>query len=102
MYRKAELLRMVLERWREFGALVDRIPEGRMEEPTLNPDGWSVKDLLWHMGRWYEEAARELEKVRLGTYVERDYETERLNALFLDEGRKVDLSVVRAEWVASR
>lgn len=102
MDRKEELLRVERERWEEFRALIDRVPPDRMEEPTLNSDGWSVKDLLWHMGCWDGEVARELERVRLGTYVDRDYDTDEENARFLEEGRRTDLVTVRTEWLASR
>jgi len=35
-----------------------------MEEPTVNEDGWSIKDLLWHMASWDAEIGEELEKMR--------------------------------------
>jgi hypothetical protein len=72
MGRKEELLRIEPERWVAFSELVDRVPADRSEEPTLDPDGWSLKDLLWHMASWDGEAARALEQVRLGTYEDGD------------------------------
>jgi dihydrodipicolinate synthase/N-acetylneuraminate lyase len=100
--RRSELFRLERERWREFEGLVERIPQDRMEEPTLNPDGWTVKDLLWHVGSWDAEAARILERVRLGTHEEREYDTDETNAAFLGEGRRRDLETVRAEWSEAR
>jgi len=102
MDRRGELLRVERERWQEFSALIDRVPADRMEEPTLSADGWSVKDLLWHMACWDREAARELERVRLGTYVDRDYDTDEENMRFLEEGRRTGLATVRTELFASR
>jgi hypothetical protein len=102
MGRKEELLGIERERWVAFSELVDRVPADRSEEPTLNPDGWSVKDLLWHVASWNREAARALEQVRLGTYEDGDWGTEEKNERFLIGGRATDLPTVRAEWLASR
>jgi hypothetical protein len=102
MGRKEELLRIERKGWVAFSELVDRVPAGRSEEPTLDPDGWSLKDLLWHMASWDGEAARALEQVRLGTYEDGDWSTEEKNERFLVEGRAIDLATVRAEWLASR
>jgi uncharacterized damage-inducible protein DinB len=102
MDRKDELLRMERQRWVAFCGLIDRVPADRFEEPALNADGWSVKDLLWHMASWDREAARALEQVRLGTYEDGDWGTEEKNERFLIEGRATDLADVRAEWLAAR
>jgi hypothetical protein len=50
-------------RWREFRDPVDRITSDRMEEPTLNTNGWSVKELLRHMRCWNAIVADELQKI---------------------------------------
>jgi len=55
MGRKEGLLRIERERWVAFSELEDRVPGDRSEEPTLNEDGWSVKDLPWHMASWDRE-----------------------------------------------
>jgi len=102
MDRKQELLRIERERWAVFRDLVDRVPIDRFDEPTLNPDGWSVKDLLWHMASWDREAALALEQVRLGAYEDGDWGTEEKNERFLIEGRATGPATVRAEWLASR
>ncbi|MEX1045974.1 MAG: maleylpyruvate isomerase N-terminal domain-containing protein [Actinomycetota bacterium] len=100
--RKAELLQMETERWDEFQTLIDRVPAGRMEDPTLNEDGWSVKDLLHHMGCWDLVVARDLEQIREGIYTEDGWTTEENNARFLEEGRRKDLASVLAELTAHR
>ena len=102
MDRRSELLQIERERWSEFRALIDQIPVDRMMETTVSPEGWSVKDLLWHMRCWDAEIAGELKRIRLGTYVDHEYNTDEKNKRFLDEGRKVDLETVLAEWVATR
>jgi Mycothiol maleylpyruvate isomerase N-terminal domain len=68
MMLRDELLRVERDRWNEFDRLVQAVPPDRLDEPTLNPDGWSVKDLLWHMGSWDAEIADQLERIRAGTY----------------------------------
>jgi hypothetical protein len=102
MDRRAELLRLERERWSEFRALVDQIPKDRMMDATVNADGWSVKDLLWHMRCWDAEIARELERIRLGTYVDHDYDTDEKNERFLEEGSRLDQEIVLTDWVATR
>ena len=102
MERLDELQQMERVRWDEFRGLVDGLTDARIEEATLNGDGWSVKDLLWHMRCWNDEIADQLEKIRLGSYVDEDYDTDKKNARFFDEGRRTDLTTVRAEWLASR
>jgi uncharacterized damage-inducible protein DinB len=56
-----ELLRVERDRWDEFDRLIQAVPSERLDEQTMNPDGWSVKDLLWHMGSWDAEIADQLE-----------------------------------------
>jgi uncharacterized damage-inducible protein DinB len=102
MDRKEQLLGIERERWVAFSDLIGRVPPDRFEEPILNEDGWSVKDLLWHMASWDREAARALEQVRLGTYEDGDWGTEAKNERFLVEGRATDLATVRTEWLAAR
>jgi hypothetical protein len=102
MDRKQELLEVERSRWREFHDLVDRIPSDRMEDPTLNADGWSVKDLLWHMRCWNAVIADQLGKIEAGAFEDFDWNTDENNARFLEEGRRMDPVSVRAELVVSR
>jgi Mycothiol maleylpyruvate isomerase N-terminal domain len=62
-----ELLEIERARWHEFRGLVDRIPSDRMEDPTLNADGWSVKDVLWHVRCWNTVVADELQRIQAGS-----------------------------------
>ncbi len=99
--QRSELLQAERERWAEFSTLVRLVPTDRMEEPTVNEDGWSIKDLLWHMASWDAEIGEELEKMCEGTFVDHDWETEAKNASFLEEGRRLDVETVQREWLAS-
>lgn len=102
MDERTKLVEEEDELWVEVSALVDSLAEEQLEMPGLNTDGWSVKDLLWHLGCWTAEAARQLERVRMGTYVDEDWQTDARNAVFLEEGRRQDLATVRAELAAAR
>jgi hypothetical protein len=102
MNGKQELLEIERARWGEFRDLVDRIPSDRMEDPTLNDDGWSVKDLLWHVRCWNTVVADELQKIEAGTFQDFDWNTEQNNERFLAEGRRMDPLSVQAELVVSR
>jgi hypothetical protein len=102
MDRKQELLEIERARWSELRDLVDRIPSDRMEDPTLNDDGWSVKDLLWHVRCWNTIVADELQKIQAGTFQDFDWNTEQNNERFLAEGRRMDPLSVQAELVVSR
>ncbi len=88
--------------WREMLDLVDRLSREDIEEPGLNAEGWSAKDLLWHLRCWTEEAARQLGLVRQGTYEELEWDTDGSNRRYLEEGRALDLATVRRELERSR
>ncbi|HZD80330.1 MAG TPA: maleylpyruvate isomerase N-terminal domain-containing protein [Actinomycetota bacterium] len=96
------LVREEEEGWAELRAQVDLLDAAQLQEPGLNEDGWSVNDLLWHLGCWWAEAATQLERVRLGTYEEHDVPEDDMNARFLEEGRRQDPSEVLALLLAAR
>ena len=105
MDRREELMRAEDEGWHRMQALWSRLSPEQMEEPGMIAEGWSVKDLLWHIGAWWAEAGRMLERMRAGTYVaedDTDWGTDEKNARFLAEGRKVDLATVKAELFSAR
>jgi hypothetical protein len=53
-----ELLALEARGWRTIEEAVRGLGTDRLEHPGMNGDGWSIKDLLWHLARWHEEAAR--------------------------------------------
>lgn len=102
MDRKQELLDAEEGAWEGFSTLIATVPADRYLEP-VDDSGWTLKDIMWHLGCWTAEAARELERIRMGTYEERSWDdTDRFNAQILEEGRRQDLDTVRAEWAAAR
>jgi hypothetical protein len=91
--------------WRQLNDLIDPLGPEDFAIPGDGSDGWTVKDLMWHVARWSAEAAETLDRIRAGTYDgghESWDSTEELNARWLDESRRMDLPSVKAEWYAMR
>jgi Mycothiol maleylpyruvate isomerase N-terminal domain len=100
---RADLLELELERWALLQGLLDDVPAARANDPTLTPEGWSVRDLVWHMACWDDVVATQLESMHAGTFDERfDWNTEENNALFLASGRSVTYEDARSALKASR
>ena len=68
------------------------IPPDRFEEPKLTADGWSPKDAMFHVAAWCAEAANQLERMRLGTYVDPMIDTEVQNREWFEISRDLDVS----------
>jgi len=98
-----ELLAIERERWRQLVELLDEVPTGRSEDPSLNPEGWSVRDAVWHLACWNDVVATQLESMRAGTFDEGfDWQQEENNARFLATGRAVAYETARASSDDSR
>jgi hypothetical protein len=98
MGRREDLLRAEDEAWRRVEHAVEGLGDEQLERPGLGVDGWSIKDLLWHLARWQEETARILTE---GTWDVDRGSTEpewvdRLNAEALAAGRRIALDGVRS------
>ena len=104
MVRREDLLRSEDRGWNELHSLLETVSRQQVLEPGLTPDGWSVKDLLWHLGAWWAKAGVMLERIRVGTYegAGDGSSVDELNARFLEEGRRLDLATVTAELYAAR
>jgi hypothetical protein len=88
--------------WIELHATFDTIVGERFEAPGVTPDGWSPKDAMFHVAAWCAEAARQLERMRLGTYVDPMIESEAQNRVWFELSRGLDVPTVKAELHASR
>jgi Mycothiol maleylpyruvate isomerase N-terminal domain len=87
--------------WAELVSLVERLTPTEIERPGYFPEGWSVKDMLAHVGTWLAEAAVALEQIRWATYTAGELDVDEMNARFLDAMRDMPLQVVRAQaWSA--
>lgn len=101
--RREELLAVERERWPILVELLDEVPAGRSEEPTLNPEGWSVRDAVWHLACWNDVVATQLEAMRAGTFDEGfDWQQEENNAKFLLTGRSISYEAARRALDGSR
>ena len=90
------------EAWIELHAVFDAIDGERFETPGVTPDGWSPKDTMFHVGAWCAEAAQQLERMRLGTYVDPLIESEAQNRVWFELSQGLDVSTVKAELHAAR
>jgi hypothetical protein len=94
------------EGWRALHATLHRIPAERMEEPSVTPEGWSPKDVAFHVAAWLAEAAAYLRRMAAGTFDPSEDPTreqiERMNAEWLAASRGMDVATVRAELESAR
>jgi hypothetical protein len=91
--------------WDEINALIDRASFERLELPGVTPAGWTVKDTMWHVARWCEDAADGFERMRAGTFDgswDADDEVEALNQTWFEESQELDLATVRRAWFEQR
>jgi hypothetical protein len=87
--------------WHEFHSLVDRLTAAELLEPGYYVEGWSVRDLVGHIGAWLAEAALLLEQMAAGTYVEGELDVDAANARFIQLMRDVPIETVQLQaWVA--
>ncbi len=88
--------------WRHLCALTDALTSDEAEQPGYFPEGWSVKDMLGHVGTWLAEAGVILERIAVGTYRPEEIDVDALNQQFLDAMRDVSLQTVRIQASAAR
>ena len=102
MDRRRELVDREEAAWIELhGALGAFRPE-QLEAASLNKEGWSPKDVMFHIGTWLAEAGKQLERMCMGTFVERELDTDELNARWLEVSRSLDVETAKAELTSSR
>jgi len=75
-----------------------------LQRTGLTPEGWSVKDAMFHIGAWMADCANQLERMRLGTFVERVDtipDIDRTNREWFEVSKTLELKTVRVELVAA-
>lgn len=95
---REELTRREAGAWAVFHDLVGSFSPEQLERPGVNAEGWSVKDVLWHVAHWWDDLTSTLEQLRAGTFAEPpedDDETDAENAQVLEESRGMSLAEVR-------
>jgi hypothetical protein len=103
---KQTLTEREAEAWAEFRAQVDRLTPEQREQPDANADGWSMRDVLWHIAHWWNDLAGMVEEVnRGGTFVEPpedDEATNADNARILAESRQMTIDAVERRVLVAR
>jgi hypothetical protein len=101
----ARLVAEEAARWRDLRATLDGIDADRLEQPGVTPDGWSVKDTMFHVAVWMADCAAQLERMRLGTFEdpgETTQEIDRQNRAWFELSRTLDIATVRSAFIAAR
>jgi hypothetical protein len=103
VYSREDLLALERDRWATLMHLVNEVPESRRHETSLTPEGWSVRDLVWHLGCWNDVVTEQLQQMQAGTFDDRfDWQTEENNARFLTTGHAVTFAQALAALERSR
>lgn len=101
MSARDDLTTREAEAWAAFYRLVDEVPADRREQPVLS-DGWSVKDVLWHIAFWWADLPAQLDRIRTDAPQVQDEGTDERNASALAQGRTRTLAEVEGEVVRTR
>jgi hypothetical protein len=88
--------------WAPFLEIVESLLPEEIERPGYYPEGWSVKDLLGHVGCWQAEAGRILERIINGTYEDVPVDVDALNREFFECNKDLPVPIVRAELWSAR
>ena len=88
--------------WARLHALVDSLPEDKIDLPGYFQEGWSAKDLVAHVGTWLAEAAAVLERIRFGTYRRDEIDIDAMNAQFFEAMHDVPFVDIRVQGSAAR
>ena len=107
MGRREDLLRREAEGWDRIAGLLEDLSPEQLERPGLTADGWSIKDLQWHVAVWFEDTARVLDQMGAGTWDGRDPSlepgwTDRANQEAFERSREMPLEDVRTAWREQR
>ncbi len=97
-----DLLREEDAGWTEIRRLIDPLSPAEAEMPGYFAEGWSVKDLLGHLGSWLAEAGIALERIRVGTYRPGELDIDAKNEAFLEALRPLTLRETHAQAEAAR
>ena len=107
MGRREDLLRREAEGRDRIAGLLDGLSIEQLERPGLTPEGWSIRDLLWHLASWSEDTARVLREMAAGTWDGSDPSlepgwTDRTNDEQFARSRTMGIGEARAAWIEGR
>jgi hypothetical protein len=101
------LMREEAAAWKALVDVLDRVPADRFEEPGVTPEGWSPKDVMFHVAGWLDDCAVVLDRIGDGTF-DRDAEPDDratidgINRRWYERSRSMSAEEVRGEFARSR
>jgi hypothetical protein len=98
---KEALLRAEAEQAAAIEHFVSTLTQEEAEEPTLNEDGWSVKDAVYHIAYWQSLGAAATAD-RTGSYAGSDEELDQENEGVLTASSTVSWASALDEWNLAR
>ena len=98
------LLKEEDEAWQDLLRVFEAIPADRFDEPGVTPEGWSPKDVMFHVGAWLAECSAVLDRIAVGEGVEDKGEsaTDAQNATWFNMSQQVDATTVKAGFSSAR
>jgi hypothetical protein len=88
--------------WLALTEVFGGVPSHRFDEPGVTDEGWSPKDVMYHVAAWTEEAAKVLGRIAAGTHREGEPDVQALNEEWFKVGRGLDDDVVRIRFAKGR
>ena len=88
--------------WLELTHVFGDVPPDRFDEPSVTDEGWSPKDVMYHVAAWSEEAAKVLGRIAAGTHRASDLDIQALNEEWFEQGRGLEDDVVRIRFSKGR
>ena len=88
--------------WLAITEVFGEVPPDRFDEPSVTDEGWSPKDVMYHVAAWSEEAAKVLGRIAAGTHRESDLDIQAFNDRWFEEGRGIEDDVVRIRFAKGR
>ena len=100
------LLKEEEEAWRDLLGVFEAVPDNRFDEPGVTPEGWSPKDVMFHIGAWLAECSAVLDRIAVGEGVadkeDDDASTDAKNATWFNMSRELDVSSVKTGFASAR
>lgn len=89
--------------WAELNALLHGLTAEQLTTPGYTAEGWSIKDMMWHIAAWSADAASHFERMRAGTFDAAEVQDiQGLNDAWFEVSKGLELGTVKAEWHAAR
>jgi hypothetical protein len=88
--------------WHETHSLVDNLTAEERLRPGYYPEGWTVRDLIAHLGAWLAEGGIQLEQINAGTYREGELDVGAANRRFVELTEGIPFDIVYVQAWASR